>query len=222
MNLHTVNRPDKSGCQIRIRLTVCDHTSVLDYQNAVGVKECMFGVMSRENNEIPRIGKFSYLSHDANLIAVIQICGRLIHNENLCVLNKSAGDQRKLAFSSRNLRIPRIFQFFYTQTFHGFQRLFDMLRFGFTEQTNLICHAHENKVKNGKIKDGIRRLRNVCHHSCDTAAVEFPQINAVQMNLPGIIRQESQYASEESAFADAVGTQNCQQIAGFRTERYAV
>ena len=149
-------------------------------------------------------------------VAVVKVCGRLVHDEHARILHQRPGDEHKLAFAAANLAAAALRQM---RNAELIEHLHDerLLRCRRTLQRAELCrHTHENAFAHGVIEGRRIGLRNVGDFARKRAAGKIGKRFAVDSDLTALRLEKAEKTAKKRRFAHAVWTEQGDDLAAAR------
>ncbi len=152
-------------------------------------------------------GEGADLRHHPHLIAVVQIGGGLVHDQNPGLLGEGPGDENQLPLSAADLGVEAVGKIGDPQLLQRLQRQPLLLPARRRESAGLGGGPHEHHVQNGIVKGGVVGLGDI-----GDGAGQFPgpvglHVSAVQGDGALVSPLEPQHAPEQGGLSHAVGPQ---------------
>ena len=170
--------------------------------------------MRRKQHGIAVPAQVLHDGQDGKLIAVIERGRRLVHQQDLRLLRKRAGNVHKLLFAAgqrieraiRKLPDPEPVKGFPCRPFLRPARR--------TERGQRVRRAHQHRVAHGEAERHPVRLRDIGDAVRALARGERACVRPVDHDRAGIALLFAQDAAEQGRFADAVRSEDRKQLAG--------
>ena len=140
------------------------------------------------------------------LVAVIQIGGGLVHDEDLRLLGHGPGDQRHLTLTAGDLVDAAARQIAHAQPLQHLHGPLPLRLTGPLQRRNAAAGPHQHRFQHGVVEHRRADLGDVGRQSGLLAAVKGADVLPAQGDASLIMRQKAQYAAEQGAFARTVCT----------------
>ena len=146
------------------------------------------------------------------LIAEVQVGGGFIQHENRGVLHQGSGNHHQLPFAAGKTVKATVLQVGDADFIESPVTPIHILLLGGAEGGQAAGSSHKNNIKDTVVEGGIAGLGNVGDVPCGLPDGKAAGVPSVDEHLSGIPGEQPQNASEQGAFAHAVGSQNAHQL----------
>ena len=136
-------------------------------QDAVGKQQRLLGVVAGKQDHIPLPGQRLHPLHHAQLVAVVQAAGRLVHNQQPGPLGQRPGNQHQLLLSAGKAGKAAAL---HTGDPHLRQRAAGgggLRLAGGTQSPHPVGGAHQHHFQHGVVEGGGMRLGDIGHSPGD-------------------------------------------------------
>ena len=178
----------------------------------------MLRVVRGEQHAIALGRQLPHQPQDAQLIAVVQRGGRLVHHQDAGLLRNRAGHQHQLLLAAGEMREVALRQLRCADPVKRVHRLTHLRLPGLGKRGELTRRAHEHGIQHRIAEGGPVDLRNIGDPPGHLPARQAAHILAIREYAALIARQQPQDAAEQRALAHAVGAEHGEKLAPFKAE----
>ena len=175
-------------------------------------------IMGGEQHRVALLRQAAHLLQEPKLVAVIQIGGRLVHQQDPRLLGQGPCNEGQLPLAAGDAADAPVCQRGDAHQLHHALRRLQLLPSRLPQGLQPTGSTHKHRVPDGVVEHRLAGLGDIRRQMGQLPPGQMPHVPPAQGDAPLIVGQKAQHTAEQGTLPRPVGPQHCHQLSGLGPE----